>query len=947
MNLREQFQNKSKEELIENLINIHSKYNSLKASSNRLHQNKDIQSSGITKKKGKLKENEILLSTLIDSIPYGMDIIDKSGKILFASEKVEKQFGEDIVGRNCWEVYRDDKKQCLDCPLQDGVKPGETKYCETSGIIGDKIFSISHTGLIYNGKEAVLEIFQDITTQKQAELELIENEAKFRSIFENMKEGVALHELIYNDNGKPTDYRIIDVNSAFEKILEIPVIKAKGALASILYGTGHAPFLEEYAEVVKTQIPYSFEIYFPPLKKHFHISVTTPISGFFTTIFSDITDLKLKENELVKAKEIAEENEIRFKAISEYALEGISLADMDGKYVFVNRAFAEMVGYSVKELLQMKIFDLKLPEEKSSTLFQTLKNNPLQKKGKTKRTTLLCKDDSLVFVDINATLLDIGKEKFALGIVRDVSDIVKWEEELIKAKEKAEESDYRLKLAIDSGKLGIWDWDIKNNQMIWNDRMYELWGKRKENFEHNPESWSNNLHPDDKEKALKELQLSLSHDKEYNSLFRIIRPDNTIASIKADAIVIRDQNNTPTRMIGINKDITDVINYQNELIEAKQKAEESDRLKSAFLTNVSHEIRTPMNAIFGFLSLLYESNPSEDEVSEYIYIIKRSGERLMNTIDNIIEISKIEIGDIRLNIDEVDISESMQYYFDFFVPQAKEHGLKINLSNQVNPNQSFIKTDKHKLDSIMLNLIDNAIKFTNTGQIEIGNYIEKDKLYFYVSDSGKGIPQDKVDFIFNRFIQVELGNTRGFEGCGIGLSIVNAYVKALGGHISVKSEIGKGSTFLFYIPFQPVDFIDTKPNINTEPNTQSLNHTLLIAEDSDINYYFLQKILSKDYNLLRAISGDEAVKVFEENPEISIIVMDIKMPGKYDGFEAISRIREKNQDVPIIVQTAYAMEDDRIKAYDAGCNDYITKPFKAEEINSLIKEYCIPDKGNT
>jgi CheY-like chemotaxis protein len=355
---------------------------------------------------------------------------------------------------------------------------------------------------------------------------------------------------------------------------------------------------------------------------------------------------------------------------------------------------------------------------------------------------------------------------------------------------------------------------------------------------------------------------------------------------------------------------------------------------------MSHEIRSPMNGILGFLNLLDQPDLSDADRSNFINIVNKSGERLMNTINDIVEISKIEVGDINLVNQDFDVSELMQFHFDFFKIQTDEKGIDFSITEQLVGKPAVIKTDMHKLDGILMNLIRNAIKFTTKGTIKIGNYIENDNLYFYVTDSGRGIREDKLEVIFDRFVQAELGNTRGFEGSGLGLSIVKAYIEALNGTIEVKSEVGKGSTFLFSIPYHPA--IHTFDQIETTQSDKIISSkcTILVAEDDEVNFYYLENILSKEYSVLHAVSGEEAVKLFMDNPGISLILMDIRMPGDYDGLEATRRIRQMNQEVPIIAQTAYAMEFDKTRVFEAGCNNYISKPFTTTDLKILIEQYC-------
>lgn len=376
---------------------------------------------------------------------------------------------------------------------------------------------------------------------------------------------------------------------------------------------------------------------------------------------------------------------------------------------------------------------------------------------------------------------------------------------------------------------------------------------------------------------------------------------------------------------------------EQALLIAKEKAEESDRLKTAFLLNVYHEIRTPMNGILGFMELLNKPGLGEKERSNFISIINKSGERLMNTINDIVEISKIEIGDIQVNFERIDLEELMQNCYNFFDIQTLEKGLKFEITNQVTGDDALFISDKVKLDGILMNLIKNAIKFTDKGKIEIGNYIKDGCLWLYVTDTGRGIPENKRAVIFNRFMQADLALTRGYEGLGLGLSIVKSYVQALKGTIEVISTEGTGTTFLVSIPCHQAKEPDDYMHEILSFDTVVTKPVVLIAGDDDVNTFFIKEVLSKEFRIIHARSGEQAVQLFYGNPDISIILMDIKMPGENKGLEAARKIREINQEIPIIVQTACEVETDRLMTGEAGCTHFIAKPFSGKNLLSLIK----------
>ncbi|PKP17359.1 MAG: hypothetical protein CVU05_15660 [Bacteroidetes bacterium HGW-Bacteroidetes-21] len=380
----------------------------------------------------------------------------------------------------------------------------------------------------------------------------------------------------------------------------------------------------------------------------------------------------------------------------------------------------------------------------------------------------------------------------------------------------------------------------------------------------------------------------------------------------------------------------------SELNQALKKAEESERLKSAFLANMSHEIRTPMSGILGFTDLLKSPNLTGEEQQAYIRIIKNSGNRMLNIINDIINISKIESGINEVNITSTNINEQMEALCAFFMPETERKGLKLIVKKTLFEKEAVIKTDKDKIFAILTNLVKNAIKFTEEGIIEIG-YEKKDTcLEFLVKDTGVGIPLEQREMIFERFRQGSESLSRNYEGAGLGLSISKAYVEMLGGKIWVESELEKGSGFYFKIPYLIDNDVvakdkDIQNEMNIQPQIKCLK--VLIAEDDETTEALI-KIHISEYckTVLIANTGVEAVKLCKNNPDIDLILMDIKMP-EMSGYEATRQIRQFNKEVIIFAQTAYALKGDREKALDAGCNDYLAKPFNLDLFSELMRKY--------
>lgn len=372
---------------------------------------------------------------------------------------------------------------------------------------------------------------------------------------------------------------------------------------------------------------------------------------------------------------------------------------------------------------------------------------------------------------------------------------------------------------------------------------------------------------------------------------------------------------------------------------AKEKAEESERLKTIFLQNMSHEIRTPMNGIIGFLELLKEPDLDSDERKKYIEIVIKSGQRLLTTINNIIEISKIDSDQIHVKMSAINAPEAMDFFYNFFKPQAREKGIELILKNRLPAKKENFMADKFIFDNILTNLLNNAIKFTQEGFVEFGSYFENDSLIFYVKDTGIGIPKDRQEAIFERFVQANLNMTRPHEGSGLGLSIVQAYVKALNGKIWLESEMEKGTTFYFSIPYLPPtpDEIQAEEENNIRVPNKKL--CILVAEDDNISYLFIKQILNTpEIEVLRATSGKECVEILQKKSGIDLILMDIKMPVM-NGIEATRAIRKFNKTVPIIIQTAYTSSRDKDEALEGVGNDYITKPIDKNRLLQLIQKY--------
>ena len=393
------------------------------------------------------------------------------------------------------------------------------------------------------------------------------------------------------------------------------------------------------------------------------------------------------------------------------------------------------------------------------------------------------------------------------------------------------------------------------------------------------------------------------------------------------------------RVIAIT-DITYLKEIEQELIEARNRAEESDRLKTAFLANMSHEIRTPMNAILGFMELLKKPDLLQEDREDFMTIIEESGKRLLSTINDIIEISKIETGLVETNLKPENLYEVISTTLNLFKPLARAKGLEFRLKCPEKTELCNILTDRFKLESIITNLLSNAVKFTKEGYIETGLWLENDSIIIYVKDTGRGIPADKLEAVFNPFYQADTTLSREHEGSGLGLAIAKAYSEMLHGRLWVESEPGKGSTFFLMIPLIKSDSAQSIPEQGVDSKKELIRPSkIIIADDEETSFLLLKTILAPyGITCLHAANGKDTLRILDNEKDVSLILLDIKMPVM-DGYETVKKIRERNISIPVIAVTAYAFPSDREKALANGCNDYISKPIIKQELISKLKKY--------
>ncbi len=634
----------------------------------------------------------------------------------------------------------------------------------------------------------------------------------------------------------------------------------------------------------------------------------------------------LLQKEYKKAIDTLRQKEEQYRILIEGMNEGLMLTDINNIILFVNQQACNITGYTSDELIGLDSFDL---------LFSSVSDQEKQKKNKLRVQGVkdICEieiqrnDDSKVWIRFSASpVFNESKQVTgSIGVFENITDRKKAEEDIRKLTLAVEQSPDSI---IITDTEGVIEYANPTTVALTGFSAEELYGKKTSIFSSGDKSEIN----------YEELWETIKSGQIWNGEFLNQKKNGELYWESATISPICNQNGLITNFLAIKEDITDRKNLTRELILAKEKAEESDRLKSAFLANISHEIRTPMNGILGFSELLKNPQLLPEAKNRYIQIIEQSGNRMLSIITDIVDISKIESGQMNLESNKINVNHLLSELAVLFTPEAQAKELRLSFTTALPNEKSFIQTDRNKLTQVLTNLIKNSLKFTKEGSINFGYELVDDYLEFYVKDTGVGIPADQTEIIFEQFRQGSISLTRAYEGAGLGLSISKAFVEMLGGTIWVETKLGQGSVFYFRIPYnkqsqKPVHFEEGK---ESTPTSNVI--TILIAEDDVNSLMFLRTLLELDgLKILEAANGQEAVEAVKDHPEISLVLIDMKMPIM-NGFEATRLIKQIRPKLPVIAQTAYAFAKDQDEALQAGCDDYISKPIKKQALMDKINK---------
>lgn len=633
--------------------------------------------------------------------------------------------------------------------------------------------------------------------------------------------------------------------------------------------------------------------------------------------------------ERILAEEKLKASQTRYKSIYENINDVYFETLISGEIIEISPSVERVLKYKRKKILSTSIYDyFKTPSEYEKILDNLYKKDNLSNY----ELGILNKEGLYINCSIMLSMLydEAGKPLKICGTIRDIT-----ERKL--AEKSLKESEERYKTIVDfspnpvmvlkNGKFAYVNTATVNLFKFKNAE--ELYGLDPLDF----------IHKDDRKMMTERLNRLTKEISNPPVELRVILNNGEIAYTISTSISINYGGERATLIVS--QDISNQKRFEKELIKAKAKAEESDRLKSAFLANMSHEIRTPLNGIMGFSDLLNKPGISQTKVSKYSQIIETSSHHLLDIINDIIDISKIEAGQVSVSREPVFLNNICNEMYDLYKVISEKKGIKIFLKKALNNEQAIILSDEMKIRQILNNLLNNALKFTHKGHINFGYILNKNYVEFYVKDTGIGIAHEDHKIIFERFRQVEIMSNRKYGGTGLGLSISKALVEMMGGKIWLDSSSGKGTTFYFSLPYLQVKqkTFQTKSSFINEPTYNWKDKTILIAEDEETNLLYIQELFDgTGIKIIFADNGKQAVELFKSNPDIDIVLLDIKMPNM-DGYETLRNIKTLNSEVKIIAQSAYVMSDEKLKATHAGFDDYITKPIERVNFLNILNKF--------
>ncbi|MFP4557023.1 MAG: PAS domain S-box protein [Bacteroidales bacterium] len=830
------------------------------------------------------------------------------------------------------------------------VKPIiEGKSTDSSNIIvrwikknGQLIWTEQRNTLILGEKSkpiAIEGVIRDITERKQAEAALKEVQQMAQATLNSIGANIC----VVNETGE-----IVSINKSWEEFAQ----QNSAVWNKVCLGANYfeacematepdkqqaAEFLDGIKQVLQGKNSSFLMEYqcHSPVEKRWFIARVTP--------FESHQNLVVVAHENITQQKMAEfsvrESEERYSTFLNSTTDIAYLKDKNSRYILVNKSGQDFFRKPLDEIIGKTDYELMNHE--------LAHRNSLSDKQSLEQNRLLITTETYYnrIYEFRKFPITLKNKEIGIGcFIRDVTDIHQ-------AQQKIHESEKKYRNLVENALVGVYTTNVKGEFLFVNTALCEIleFDNPEEMFRMN----ANSLYKveKDREEILTTLKVK---DRLNNHEVVMVTAKGNMKTILLSAYM--DKNTISGMMLDITerkKAMQEIVtqNYEiekkneeymvlnEELLNAKRKAEKSDQLKTAFLQNLSHEIRTPMNGIVGFTQLLKEGTNSIESKQQYLEMIEESGDRLMNLIGDLVDISKIETGQISVNLKEFDVNALVEELYALHKKLAEDKDITLNLIDTGNEDEMLITTDKTKLYQILSKLLSNALKFTQKGEVSFGYSTINNQIEFFVKDTGIGIKPEIQDEIFELFRQGDTSISRGYEGVGLGLSITKSFVETLGGNIWVESEPNKGATFRFTLPIsnKNTDTPTEKEALSLQPFNMNLK--ALVVEDDSVSRLLIEEILKEcSIDAVMATNGNQAIEVIKNNSNsIDFVLMDLKMPI-LNGYQATERIRELGFTKPIIAQTAYASPDDKERVLSSGFDAFLTKPLNANTLVGTIKE---------
>jgi PAS domain S-box-containing protein len=907
----------------------------------------------------KLKSDE-QLKTFAANVPDIIIIIDPDYKITFVNKLEDEKEISSVLGKSILEITETEFHQSIIDAIKTVKENGKTGCYETVQNINgvDHYYSNRVAPILENDKiGSFIIISTDETHLRHAITTSTKASKQFQMLFNGMPEGVALHDLVFDESGKPINYIITNVNPQFETILKLNKEDILYKSATEIYGVEKPPFLKEYSDVALTGKPASFEVYFPPLDKHFAISASTYEKGKFATIFTDISDRIKTQQELLESRRKL------FTLMSN--LPGIAYKcknDPNWTMEFISQGCYDLTGYDPEDFCnnhKLSYNDIILPEDKD-WVWESIQE-ALQNRASFKLIyRIIHADNSIKWVwEQGRGVFDQEDNLLALeGFIIDVSEKIKAENELIESERKYRDlTNVTSDFVYSASKT-----DDGNFNIEWIGGAFEKITGYSPTDIINKDDWMFFLHPDDVpdyRHAIENITPCQSKVLE----FRIISKSGDVRWIRQTIVCeCLVESNTRTKIFSAAEDITEKKELMFELKRALDKAEESSKLKSSLLANLSHEFRTPMTGILGLSEIIKELEESP-QILDYVDGIITSSNRLLDTLNAVLELADLEANASEYKPENVMLNHIIEEVYSVYNEKASQKNLTYKLVQSEEP--QFVYANKEEAVKLFSKLVDNAIKFTETGKVELRlqkqiiNGIEN--AVVEIEDTGIGIAQEDIRIVFQEFRQASEGFSRNFEGTGLGLSIAKKIIEKLNGEIKLESTPGEGSIFKICLPSSSVtssipyitsteivkidkqnvvsEIANIASTVTSEPATTVTLPSILCVEDNFINAQVIKRYLNEDYLVDHAKDAQSCLNKIKENC-YDIILMDINLGRGMNGIELSKEIKKHPayEHIPIVAITGYAMRGDEDKFKAEGFNYYLAKPFSKRDVLNLLKQ---------